>query len=132
MAYADFGVCFSEGKNCYSSRKTTEFEKHKSSYLDRRRETTRVLRSRHYQRINVWLPQILKIQFFREFHNSRSRTDVECTRGSLTLRFQRVAYLSIGEWLGFHRYYAEKFEHVTLARIAPRAWRLRNKQSYTV
>lgn len=102
-------VIFSEGGNYYSSpRKQRSFERHKSSYLDGCRETTGVLRGRHYERINVGLPQILKIQFFRKFHNSRSRTDVECTRSSLTLRFQRVAYLPIGERFGFHRYYAEK------------------------
>lgn len=93
-------------------------EKHKSIYLDRCRETTRVLRRCYYQRINVRLSQILKIQFFRKFHDSRSRPDVECTCGSLTLCLQRVTYLPIGERLGFHRYYAEKFQHVTFARTS--------------
>lgn len=90
-------------------RRDNKVRKHKSSYLDRRRETARVLGRCHYQGINVGLPQILKIQFFRKFHDSRSRPDVECSRGSLTLSLQRVAYLPIGKRLGFHRYYAEKF-----------------------
>lgn len=112
-------VCYiSRGKGLLFFVETTKFKEYKSSYLDRCWETTRVFRGCHYQRINVGLSQILKIQFFRKFHNSRSRTDVECTRGSLTLCFQRVAYLSIGERLGFHRYYAEKFQHVTLARTS--------------
>lgn len=70
-------------------------------------ETARVLGGSHNQRIDVRLTQILKVQFLGQFHNTRRWSNVEGA-SALSLRLQRVPYLTVRKGLGLNGNDAEK------------------------
>lgn len=74
-------------------------------------EAARVLGGSHNQRIDVRLSQILKVQFLGQFDYTRGGSNVEGTR-ALSLRLQRITYLTVRKGLGLNRNDAEKRERM--------------------